>query len=41
MKLIYQQVALENQSTSVSKEIEFVDETYYTDLLKMQLSNSK
>ncbi|XP_053486629.1 protein Spindly isoform X2 [Ictalurus furcatus] len=35
------EVALENQSTGVSKEIEFVDETYYTDLLKMQLSNSK
>ncbi|KAI5105045.1 protein Spindly isoform X1 [Silurus meridionalis] len=34
-------VALENQSTGVSKDIEFVDETYYTDLLKMQLSNSK
>ncbi|KAF4085506.1 hypothetical protein AMELA_G00095940 [Ameiurus melas] len=35
------EVALENQSAGVSKEIEFVDETYYTDLLKMQLSNSK
>ncbi|XP_060783587.1 protein Spindly isoform X2 [Neoarius graeffei] len=35
------EVALENQSTDVSKETEFVDETYYTDLLKMQLSNSK
>ncbi|XP_062855958.1 protein Spindly [Trichomycterus rosablanca] len=32
----------ENQSsTAYSKEIDFVDETYYTDLLKMQLSNSK
>ncbi|MCJ8733961.1 hypothetical protein PDJAM_G00229810 [Pangasius djambal] len=35
------EVALENQSTAVSKETEVVDETYYTDLLKMQLSNSK
>ncbi|KAM9470183.1 protein Spindly isoform 1-T1 [Clarias gariepinus] len=35
------EVTLENRSTGVSKEAEFVDETYYTDLLKMQLSNSK
>ncbi|KAF5895613.1 protein Spindly isoform X2, partial [Clarias magur] len=35
------EVALENQSIGVPKEAEFVDETYYTDLLKMQLSNSK
>ncbi|XP_072518970.1 protein Spindly isoform X1 [Salminus brasiliensis] len=33
---------LEDQSsTGLSKRTEFVDETYYTDLLKMQLSNSK
>ncbi|GAA6096897.1 protein Spindly isoform X1 [Tachysurus ichikawai] len=35
------EVAIENHSTCVSKEIDLVDETYYTDLLKMQLSNSK
>ncbi|TSQ81063.1 Protein Spindly [Bagarius yarrelli] len=33
--------ARENQSVGVSREAEIVDETYYIDLLKMQLSNSK
>ncbi|XP_036424803.1 protein Spindly isoform X2 [Colossoma macropomum] len=36
------EATLEDQSsTGTSKPTEFVDETYYTDLLKMQLSNSK
>ncbi|KAL7885996.1 hypothetical protein AOLI_G00062910 [Acnodon oligacanthus] len=37
-----EKITLEDQSsTGTSKPTEFVDETYYTDLLKMQLLNSK
>ncbi|XP_058253323.1 protein Spindly isoform X1 [Hemibagrus wyckioides] len=43
MKKVQQleKVEVANHSIGVSKETELVDETYYTDLLKMQLSNSK
>lgn len=35
-------MAVKDQHPSVQvKETELVDETYYTDLLKMQLTNSK